>query len=182
MRSRVSGALVVVAVLVVAGMAACRNAATEDPAPMTLRVTSPEIPDGAMIPKQFTCDGAGVSPALDWEQPPAKTASLVVIVSDPDAPGGTFIHWVVYDLPAGTRGVAQGAVPNGSRQGVNSSNAAGYYGPCPPGGAPHRYFFRVYALDQMLALPDGANEEQVSKAMRGHVLAAGRLMGRYGRR
>ncbi|GGA71322.1 UPF0098 protein [Edaphobacter acidisoli] len=164
----------------------CRKAATAESAPRTLVVTSADIQQGTEIPKQFTCDGEGVSPALGWDQPPAGTRSMVVIVSDPDAPSGTFIHWVIYNLSAETRGLARGVVakemlPDGSRQGVNSGDKVGYYGPCPPGHSQHRYFFTVYALDQVLALPSGADESQVSKAMHGHVLAQGQLMGKYGR-
>lgn len=185
MRSRVKGAVVVAAVLA-AGLAACRKAETLGPTPKTLRVTSTDLADGGMVPKQFTCDGGSVSPALAWENAPAGTSSFAVIARDPDAPGGTFVHWVIYDLPPKVLGVMQGIaakerLPDGSMQGVNSAQSVGYYGPCPPGGKPHRYVFTVYALDEMLSLPPGVDEEQVMKAMRGHVLAEGQLMARYGR-
>ncbi len=136
-----------------------------------------------MIPTQFTCDGQGISPVLIWQQTPAGTRSIAIIVSDPDAPLGTFIHWVIYNLPPGTRGLPQGGkpLPAGAQQGENSNHDADYYPPCPPRGAPHRYLFNVYALNQMLELPLRSDENQVQKAMAGHILASGQLMARYGR-
>ena len=174
----------VLAVLVATG--GCRKAAPADTAPTRLQVTSADIADGAAVPQQFTCDGGSVSPELAWERVPAETRSFTVIVRDPDAPGGTFMHWVIYDLPPKILGVKQGIaaeeqLPDGSMQGVNSDKGIGYYGPCPPAGKAHRYEFTVYAVDEMLSVPPGASEEQVMRAMRGHVLAEGTLVGRYGR-
>lgn len=186
MRDRALACLVVPALLVGAGVSGCRKGQTLDHVQMTLRVESPDIREGGTIPRQFTCDGAGVSPAVSWQQAPEKTRSLALVVRDPDAPVGTFIHWVIYNLPPGTRGLPEGVakeeqLPDGSRQGMNSNDEIGYYPPCPPGGAPHRYIFTVYALDQMLALPSRTDESRLTGAMKGHVLAAGQLMGRYGR-
>ena len=169
-------------VLLIAG--GCKKTAL--PAPATLAVTSADLQAGAEIPKQFTCDGAGLSPALAWSAPPMGTRSIAIIVSDPDAPMGTFIHWVIYDLSADARGTPEGvaareALPDGSRQGINSADEVGYYGPCPPGGSRHRYIFTVYAVDQTLSLPAQADAQQVQRAMSGHVLATGELMARYGR-
>lgn len=172
--------------VVLLSLGGCRKAATVGVVPMTLQVTSTDIADGGMVPKQFTCDGRSISPALAWEKAPAGTRSFAVIVRDPDAPGGTFIHWVIYDLPPEVPGVMQGIaakaqLPDGSMQGLNSDKGVGYYGPCPPAGKPHRYVFTVYAVDEMLSAPPGASEEEVMRAMRGHVLAEGRLTARYGR-
>ena len=141
---------------------------------------------GSQIPGKFTCDGEEVSPQLAWSTPPAGTASFALLVTDPDAPRGTFTHWVLYDLPAATRslpeGVAmQGQLADGSRQGRNGFGGLGYGGPCPPGGSPHHYIFTLYALDIRLNLPTGATRAQVEEAMQGHILARGQLIGLYRR-
>ncbi|MGD0097396.1 MAG: YbhB/YbcL family Raf kinase inhibitor-like protein [Terracidiphilus sp.] len=138
------------------------------------------------MPSKFTCDGAGISPQLAWSAPPAGTASFALIVADPDAPLRTFVHWVIYDLPATSRALpeampAQGQLADGSRQGRNDFDNLGYGGPCPPGHSPHHYVFTVYALDTKLNLPPGASQAQVDAAMRGHVLASGVLIGLYNR-
>jgi Raf kinase inhibitor-like YbhB/YbcL family protein len=141
---------------------------------------------GAIIPKQFACDGLDTSPALDWSNAPQKTRSFVLIAEDPDAPGGTWVHWVVYDLPAGAQHLPEGVpkqrdVQDGGRQGHNDFDELGYNGPCPPPGRPHRYFFRLYALDTFLNLKGRVTKSAVEQAMQGHVLAQGELMGRYSR-
>ncbi len=141
---------------------------------------------GGGIPKQFTCDGADASPALSWTDPPAGTESFALIVDNPDAPVGTFVHWVVYNLPSSTRQLpdrvpGHGEIRGGGLQGVNDFPKTGYGGPCPPPGKPHRYFFRLYALDSKLSLRAGAHRAEVDGAMKGHVLAQGELMGTYGR-
>jgi len=138
------------------------------------------------IPKQHTCDGANLSPALTWTEPPAGTRTYALIMDDPDAPMGTFVHWVVYNLPATARQLPEGVragtpLPAGSSQGVNDFPLPAYGGPCPPPGKPHRYYFKLYALDAELNLPPGARKKDVEKAMKGHVLAEAQLMGRYGR-
>lgn len=169
------------------GLAACQeHSAARGGDPMTLEIKSPDFAAGATIPKQFTCDAADMSPALEWNAPPEGTKSLALIADDPDAPVGTWVHWVVFDLPTSARGIPQNfpkteQTADGARQGRNDFKKIGYSGPCPPPGKPHRYFFRVYALDTKLNLQAGATKKDVEKAMQGHVLAQGEYMGRYGR-
>lgn len=141
---------------------------------------------GSQIPAKFTCSGAEISPQLAWSKPPARTASFALIVADPDAPRGTFVHWVLYDLPGATRSLPealpnQGLLAGGARQGRNDAGRLGYAGPCPPGHSPHHYHFMLYALDAMLDLPVGATRAQVEAAMQGHILARGELVGLYQR-
>jgi Raf kinase inhibitor-like YbhB/YbcL family protein len=151
-----------------------------------LAITSGAFTQGSAIPTRHTCDGTDLSPALAWGQPPEATKSLALICDDPDAPAGTWVHWVLFNLPAGTRSLPE-AVPSdrelaqGARQGLNDFGKIGYGGPCPPKGPAHRYYFKLYALDATLPLPAGATKSQVEKAMQGHILAQGELMGRYGR-
>jgi Raf kinase inhibitor-like YbhB/YbcL family protein len=153
---------------------------------MAIDLTSAAFEEGGAIAPRYTCDGLGVSPPLSWDSVPNGTKSLVLIADDPDAPGGTFVHWAIYDLPPETRRLPED-VPNrrtlssGARQGVNGAGSIGYTGPCPPSGT-HRYFFEIYALDTRLGLGGGATKERLSDAMEGHVLAEGRLMGTYRRR
>jgi Raf kinase inhibitor-like YbhB/YbcL family protein len=142
---------------------------------------------GQEIPAQFTCDGDNSSPPLSWNSPPAGAESFNLVLEDPDAPGGTFIHWVLYDLPASARDLAasvpqQGDLPNGARQGRNDFGKLGYGGPCPPPGRAHRYYFRLYALDRKTGLGAGASRADLERVMRGHVLARAEFMGRYKRR
>ena len=153
---------------------------------MSLKLTSTAFQPGGTIPKKFTCDGPDVSPALAWSDAPTGTKSFALIMDDPDAPVGTWVHWVLYDVPAETHELAENVakqeeLPNGARQGRNDFRRIGYGGPCPPPGPAHRYFFKLYALDQKLGLKAGATKADVEKAMKGHVLAQGELMGRYGR-
>lgn len=154
-------------------------------APMTLKLSSPDFSSGGTIPKQFTCDGADISPALQWSDPPAATQSFSLIADDPDAPVGTWVHWVLFNLPANARSLAQNVpkkeeLPDGSRQGNNDFDKIGYGGPCPPRGS-HRYFFKLHALDAKLNLKPGAAKKDVERAQQGHVLAQGEWMGRYSR-
>jgi len=149
----------------------------------TMNLTSSSF-QGSKIPAKFTCNGAGVSPQLAWSAPPAGTVSFALIFTDPDAPGRTFVHWVLYDLPAATRALpegvlAQGELADGSRQGRSDFGNIGYGGPCPPGHTPHHYHFTLYALNAKLNLPAGATRAQVEAAMKGHVLASGELVGIY---
>lgn len=148
-----------------------------------LTVTSTAFNDGDKIPAKYTCDGADVSPQLAWTGTPTGTKSFVVICDDPDAPGGTFVHWVIFNIPATLAGLdenipKQGTLANGSRQGRNDMGRIGYDGPCPPRGT-HRYFYKVYALDIKLGLAAGATKAQVVNAMKGHILAQGELIGRF---
>ena len=159
-----------------------------DPPSTALKVTSTAFEQGAAIPLKHTCDGQDLSPPLAWAGVPPGAKSLAVVCDDPDAPAGTWDHWVLYNLPADTPGLPEGVaasgtgLPSGTLQGLNGWRTQGYRGPCPPRGGPHRYFFRVYALDTALSLPAGASKEKVQSAMKGHVLAAGELVGRYARR
>lgn len=153
---------------------------------MTLQLKSPDFSSGAAIPKQFTCEGADLSPALQWSDPPPDTQSFALIADDPDAPVGTWVHWVLYDLPPNLRSLPQNypkteQSPDGSRHGRNDFKRIGYNGPCPPPGKPHRYFFKLYALDTKLNLEPGATKKNVERAMQGHILAQGEYMGRYSR-
>jgi Raf kinase inhibitor-like YbhB/YbcL family protein len=147
---------------------------------MTLKVTSSAFEQGAAIPLKYTCDGENLSPQVGWSEAPAGTQSFALIMDDPDAPMGTYVHWVLYDLPTGSLELPE-AVQSAGVAGVNSSRKSGYTGPCPPRGSPHHYNFKVYALDQMLGLQAGSNKADLEKAMQGHVLAWGQLTGVFGR-
>jgi Raf kinase inhibitor-like YbhB/YbcL family protein len=152
-------------------------------------LSSPAFANGDPIPAQYTCDGANRSPALSWTGAPPTTASFALIVEDPDAPGGTFIHWVLYDLP-GTASSLPEAVPpdpelptlGGARQGRTSFRKIGYGGPCPPKGPPHHYHFRLFALDAKLGLATGATRDEVAAAMQGHEVGRTELIGVYARK
>lgn len=140
---------------------------------------------GSYIPFKYTCDGDDCSPPLNWEDPPPDTVSFALIVKDPDAPNGTFTHWVLYNLPADLRQLPervpkQPILPDGSRHGKNDFDQLGFGGPCPPNGT-HRYFFKLYALDQQLEVEPGATQQEILQLMDGHVLDAAELMGLYGR-
>ncbi len=153
---------------------------------MALNLESAVFREGARIPVKHTCDGPDVSPPLSWSGLPEGTTHLALICDDPDAPAGNWVHWVLYDLPAAAPALAEGApkereLKSGGRQGLNGFRKTGYGGPCPPPGPPHRYFFKLYALDGPLGLPPGAHRDDVLRAMKGHVLAEAQLMGRYGR-
>jgi Raf kinase inhibitor-like YbhB/YbcL family protein len=142
-------------------------------------ISSPAFTKGQTIPVAHTCDGRNVSPALVWTAPPKGTRSFGLIMDDPDAPGGTFTHWTAWNIPAKARGLKTGARP--PRQGVTDTDRVGYFGPCPPEGAPHRYFFKLYALRSTLRLPSGATRAQLEAAMRGKVLKRVSLFGVYER-
>ncbi|MHB8418161.1 MAG: YbhB/YbcL family Raf kinase inhibitor-like protein [Myxococcales bacterium] len=143
-----------------------------------IQVASASFAAGAPIPDRFSCAGADVSPELHWSAPPPGTASLALLVEDPDAPGGTFIHWVLYGLPAGTRSLREGAAPPGGA-GKNDFGRDGYGGPCPPPGRPHHYHFELFALDRELDLPVGATAAELRRAMHGHILARGEVIGTF---
>ncbi|MBC7225478.1 MAG: YbhB/YbcL family Raf kinase inhibitor-like protein [Anaerolineae bacterium] len=153
---------------------------------MVLKLESPAFSPGGDIPRQYTCDGPDLSPPLRWSDPPAGTQSLALICDDPDAPAGTWVHWVLYRILPSARELPEGIpkqeeLADGSRQGRNDFRKIGYGGPCPPRGPKHRYYFRLYALDIVPDLPAGATKAQLLQAMDGHILAQGELMGRYGR-
>lgn len=151
---------------------------------MAFQITTTAFRDSASIPKKFTCDGPDVSPALAWSDPPAGTKSFAIIVDDPDAPAGTWVHWVLYDLPADTRKLPEGVakdreLSSGALQGRNDFGKIGYNGPCPPRGSEHRYFFKLYALDSKTGLKAGATKGELERAMNRHVLAQAQFIGIY---
>jgi Raf kinase inhibitor-like YbhB/YbcL family protein len=178
--------------LIQLAIAACRSA--ESPSiskqltterPPTMKLESSAFQANHLIASKYTCDGADVSPPLGWDAPPIGTKSLVLICDDPDAPGGTWVHWVLYDLPPEVRELPEGVpsqstLSSGGVQGTNDFRKLGYGGPCPPRGT-HRYFFKLYALDTVLNLQTGATKAQVEKAMQGHILTSAELIGRYAR-
>jgi Raf kinase inhibitor-like YbhB/YbcL family protein len=152
---------------------------------MAIKLISAAFSEGAMIPTRYTCDGEDVSPPLSWTDLPPETGSFALICEDPDAPVGTWDHWVLFNIPASATGLPE-AVPatatldDGSVHGNNSWGRLGYGGPCPPGGT-HRYIFSLFALDIKLDLKSGATKSGLLKAMEGHILARTRLMGKYRR-
>jgi Raf kinase inhibitor-like YbhB/YbcL family protein len=153
---------------------------------VSFELTSAAFSAGETIPKKFTCDGPDVSPKLSWNDPPAKTESFALIMDDPDAPAGTWVHWVLYDVPADAKELPEGVpkqeqLASGARQGRNDFGRIGYGGPCPPPGKPHRYFLKLYALDTKLNLKSGATKADLERAMKGHILAQADRIGRYGR-
>ena len=152
---------------------------------MEIRVSSQAFQEGGMIPRKHTCDGEDVSPPLAWTGIPDGAKTIALIADDPDAPMGTWVHWVLFNLPANIKELAEAVPPDkelasGAKQGKNDFRRIGYGGPCPPGGT-HRYFFKLYALDVALNLAAGATKADLLKAMHGHMLAEGQLMGKYKR-
>jgi Raf kinase inhibitor-like YbhB/YbcL family protein len=150
-----------------------------------MKLTSTAFQDSGMIPKKYTCDGENVSPPLEWSGVPQTTKSLALICEDPDAPGKTWVHWVVFDLPASRTSLPENVPPQetiagGGKQGMNDFKKIGYGGPCPPSGT-HRYFFKIYAVDAELNLDGQTTKDQLLQAMKDHILGQGELMGRYKR-
>ncbi len=177
-------AIVPLQILVMLMFAGPERLSGQQAAKMELKTTSFE--PGGFIPKRFTCQGTNVSPALAWSDPPAGTQRFAIIEDDPDAPSGTFVHWLVYDLPAGSRRLPEALSGNdqlagGGQQGTNDFSRIGYSGPCPPPGNTHRYFIRLYALDAPTSLPPAATRKELDNAMQGHILAKAELMGRFKR-
>lgn len=153
---------------------------------MAFELKSSAFENGQWIPRKYTCEGADISVPLRWSDVPAGTKSFALIVDDPDAPAGVWVHWVLYDLPSDIDRLNEGvntkeSLENGAKQGANDFRRVGYGGPCPPPGPEHRYFFKLYALDQATRLPPRATKEQVLNAMQGHILGETRLLGRYKR-
>ncbi|MFE2755714.1 YbhB/YbcL family Raf kinase inhibitor-like protein [Actinosynnema sp. NPDC059335] len=147
-----------------------------------LHVRSPAFSGHTLIPDRYSHDGGNTSPPLEWDAPPAGTAELALVCEDPDAPGGTFAHWVVTGIPADVTSVEEGAAPPGSVEGRNGFGEPGWGGPRPPvGDDPHRYFFRVYAVDRPLGLGEGVTADDVRGSIEGRVLAHGTLVGLFGR-
>jgi len=152
---------------------------------MEIKITSPAFEEGGLIPAKYTCDGADVSPPLQWQGVPEGAQSIALISDDPDAPVGTWVHWVVYNLSADTKELAENipadeTLASGAKQGMTDFRRIGYGGPCPPGGT-HRYFFKIYALETKLDLPAGAKKTDLLKAMEGHIIGQGQLIGKYKR-
>ncbi len=150
----------------------------------TLQLSSASFEADAAIPAKYTCDGEDVSPALLWNIPPPATRSFALVVDDPDAPNGTVVHWVIYDIPADSHGLQEGVpkdkkLRDGTLQGRNSHGKIGYSGPCPPHGAVHHYFFKLYALDEVTNLKPKATKPELEQAMKGHILGKAQLIGRF---
>ncbi len=153
---------------------------------MAFVLESPAFENGGEIPEKYTCNGLDISPPLRWSGHPPETKSLVLIVEDPDAPRGIFTHWIIYNIPVEANQLEEGVEPaeellEGMMQGVNDFGRLGYGGPCPPPGKPHRYVFKLYALDTVLELGPAASREEVLKCMDNHILAEATLIGIYSR-
>jgi hypothetical protein len=169
------------------GVAVVNSVAAERAGKDRMQLTSTAFIEGAAIPAKYTCDAKNVSPPLKWSGVPAGTKSLVLIVDDPDAPSGTWVHWVLYDLAPTVSELPEDLaksqfVAGGAKQGLNDFKHLGYGGPCPPRGKPHRYFFKLYALDAALELKPGLTKKDIASAMDKHILAQGQLMGTYQRK
>ena len=153
---------------------------------MAFHLKTTAFKESGTIPKMYTCSGQDMSPPLQWDDPPAKTQTFALIADDPDAPNGTWVHWVIYNMPASQRRLDEGikpeeTLPGGASQGVNDFKKVGYGGPCPPPGKPHRYYFKLYALDAPLKLKPRATKEHVMEALKPHLLGESQLMGTFGR-
>lgn len=153
---------------------------------MAFSLRSSAFQEGADIPRQYTCEGTDVSPELSWSEPPQTTKSFALIADDPDAPVGTWVHWVAWNIPADTRKLPENAAKSAELagsgvQGMNDFKKSGYGGPCPPPGKPHRYFFKLYALDSTLDLKPSATKKDLEQEMKGHVVGEAQLMGKYQR-
>jgi Raf kinase inhibitor-like YbhB/YbcL family protein len=153
---------------------------------MEIKITSSAFAEGGMIPSKYTCDGADISPPLQWGEVPEGTKSIALISDDPDAPMGTWVHWVLFNLPAETKELTENippdeTLPNGAKQAITDFGRVGYGGPCPPSGT-HRYFFKIYALDTELQVDTSTGKRGLLKAMEGHILGQGQLMGKYKRK
>lgn len=150
-----------------------------------MEITSSAFNEGSMIPAKYTCDDIDISPPLKWSKAPEGTKTFAIICDDPDAPAGTWVHWVLYNLPADTNELSEDiptveSLSNGAKQGKNDFGRIGYGGPCPPGGT-HRYYFKIYALAEKLNIESGVTKSELLKAMQGKILSEGKLMGRYKR-
>lgn len=190
-RAVVSRRAVLLPVILIVFSMAIAACAGKAPAPQaesekTLSLTSTAFQEADKIPARYACDGQDISPPLAWDEPPPRTQAFALIVDDPDAPGGVFTHWILLNIPASARQLAENVpaqerLENGALQGKNDFGSIGYRGPCPPRGSGHHYRFTIYALDNPLDLEPGASGKQVAEAMEGHVLAQGQLTGTYQR-
>ena len=147
----------------------------------TLTVSSPVFNNNSVLPTKYTCDGNNVNPPLIIENIPAAAKSLALIVDDPDAPGGIWVHWVLWNIDPETKKIEENTVPNGAHQGMNDFRQTTYNGPCPPAGT-HRYFFKLYALDKMLTLSPNATKNDLEKSMNGHIVEEAHIIGLYQRK
>ena len=178
---------VLVLVTVCPSFSGTGNALEKEEASMTtLKLTSTAFEPNGVIPQKYTCEGKDESPPLRWSGFPSGTKSFALICDDPDAPVGTWVHWVVYDIPPEAQELAEGlpkteTLPNGVKQGITDFRRVGYGGPCPPPGSFHRYFFKLYALDTKPNLPPKQTKQQLLKAMEGHILAQVERIGHYKR-
>jgi hypothetical protein len=150
---------------------------------LEIKIISPAFEDGALIPKKYTCDGKNISPPLKWGSLPSGTESIVIICEDPDAPAGTWVHWILFNLPADCRELAENipddeTLPDGTRQGINDFGSIGYGGPCPPWGT-HRYLFKIFALDGTIDIVHLADKKFLILVMEGRIIAEGCLTGKY---
>lgn len=166
--------------------AGCPAADNDEPEIPSMELKSDAFEHEKPIPAKYSCEGEDISPDLVWSKPPEGTVELALICDDPDAPGGTWVHWIVYGIPADTGGFEEAFPPveqteSGIMQGENSWGRSDYGGPCPPRGKPHRYFFKLYALDKELNLKPGVDKETLENAMKGHIIGYGELMGTYAR-
>ena len=173
--------LILLSAAVALSLIQVRSVSGEEKKMSALSIESSAFPHNGMIPPKYTCDGADANPPLSIGNVPEKAKTLALIVDDPDAPMGTWVHWVVWNLGAGTREIPENSVPQGALQGTNDFRKQSYGGPCPPSGT-HRYFFKLYALDAPLSLKGGATKAQLEEAMKGHVLSQAELIGRYRRK
>ncbi len=153
---------------------------------MAMQLTSTAFTQNNTIPSKYTCDGADISPPLAWSGAPSGAKSFALIADDPDAPAGTWVHWIIWNIPAAAASLKEGigksaALADGTKQGLSDFRKAGYGGPCPPSGT-HRYFFKLYALNSELNLPATATKANLESAMKGHILAEAQLMGKYERK
>ena len=167
-------------------MLAGRSSPPREEANMSFTISSPSFSSGGTIPTKFTCSGADLSPELKWNDPPAGTKSFALLVDDPDAPAGNWNHWTAWNLPANLRSLPEhfskdARLSDGTEQGKNDFHKTGYNGPCPPPGKPHRYYFKLFALDSSPNLKPGSMKRDLESAMKGHILAQAEWMGRYGR-
>jgi Raf kinase inhibitor-like YbhB/YbcL family protein len=158
---------------------------SQPPPKSEIKLRSSAFQDGGMIPSKYTCDGANISPPLEWSGIPQGAKSLALVCDDPDAPGKTWVHWVAFDLPSSRNSLPENVppveeIPGGGKPGTNDFKKIGYGGPCPPSGT-HRYFFKLYALDKALELGNNTTKDQLLKAMAGHVLGQAEIIGRYKR-
>jgi Raf kinase inhibitor-like YbhB/YbcL family protein len=183
----VRGGTLLASVLLVPAFTGCggsqRSAHSQSrPARTSLGLSSSAFLNGSSIPARYTCDGEDASPPLTWTRVPVRARSLALLVEDPDAPNGAFVHWSLYDLARGSSGLSAGRVPSGSAEGQNSFRRSGYGGPCPPKGEPaHRYVFSLYALNDHPGLPPGATPATVRAAIAAHAITTGTLTGLYRR-